>query len=275
MVTNPKIVVPPKKHILLERILVMGITGSGKSYQWLKLASDLRESGAQFYVIDTDNDITYMLYTQFPECTPENGGNVHVYPAYDWPQYKTAFEAIRKANPRPQDWIVVDKINHAWSTVQRYFIKEVFKDNMGEYFLMVRKKMEEAKKKGDKTDASISTEAMDSWIDWPVINNMYADWIAPLVYQTQCNVYCTTDVEEISKKEKNAEIKEMFGNYGVKPAGQKNLGGQFHTIFLYLPGRGKWYIKTVKDRAGRVYFEDAALYSFYMQYLVAKANWGT
>lgn len=259
---------------LLERILVMGITGSGKSYQWLKLAQDLKDSGAKFYVIDTDNDITYMLYTQFPECASTNGGNVFVYPAYDWPQYKAAFDAIKKANPKPQDWIVVDKINHAWSTVQRYFIKEVFKDNMGEYFLQVRQKMQKAKDAGTAgKKESVATEGLDGWMDWPVINNLYNDWIAPLVYQVQCNVYCTTDAEEIDKKERNAEIKQMFGQYGVKPAGQKNLGGQFHSIFLFLPGSDKWYIKTVKDRAGREYFKEAVLFSFYGKYLVAKAKW--
>ncbi len=46
--------------ILLERVLSMGITGSGKSYQWLKLAEALLPTGAKFRVIDTDNDIVYM-----------------------------------------------------------------------------------------------------------------------------------------------------------------------------------------------------------------------
>jgi hypothetical protein len=65
----------------------------------------------------------------------------------------------------------------------------------------------------------------------------------------------------------------MFGQFGVKPSGQKNLGGQFHSIFLYLPGTDKWFIKTIKDRAGRAYFKEAQIHSFFGQYLVAKAGW--
>ena len=117
----------------LERILSIGITGSGKSYQWLRIAKRLKPTGAKFRVVDTDNDITYMLYTQFPELLPENGGNVYVCPAFDWPEYQKAVHWIQqkkltteqlnsmdkylqlayKTPVKPIDWVVVDKSNNA------------------------------------------------------------------------------------------------------------------------------------------------------------------
>jgi hypothetical protein len=255
-----------------ERILVFGITGSGKTWNWMMLARELKSTGAQFYVIDTDNDIEFMLATQFPDLLEKNKGNVHVYPAYSWPEYKSALETIQKIKLKENDWIVVDKINHAWDTVQRYFIKEVYKEDIGDYFLSVRKKLAEAKKDTGK-NASIVKESLSGWMDWPVINALYTEWIAPIVYQVHCNVYSTTDVDKLSTDEKNAEIMQLFGDYGVRIEGQKKLGGQFHTILLLKAGTDRWQLTTIKDRGGRGYFKDTDLKSLYKQYLVMKAGW--
>jgi len=65
----------------------------------------------------------------------------------------------------------------------------------------------------------------------------------------------------------------LFGDIGVRPAGQKALGHQMHTIFLMIPGKEKWFITTVKDRAGRPYFSKSPLVSLYHQYLMSKAGW--
>jgi len=282
---------------LLERILTMGITGSGKSYQWLKLARSLKDTGAIFRCIDTDNDIDYMLRTQFEDLLPENGGNVYAFPAYDWPEYKQAVywiqgkltdEQIKEITNRDQylinayrqpikssDWVVVDKINNAWSRVQRYFVSNVFDEDMGEYFLEVRKRIREAGGigKGGKKVVSTALEALDGWQDWVVINRLYDDWILPIVYRVHCHVYAATDVDEVDRGEKDPEIISLFGDYKIKPAGQKKLGGQFHTILLFIPGKTQWKVSTIKDRSNRHYFDKVVLHNLHMQYLVAKAGW--
>ncbi len=281
--------------ILLERVLSMGITGSGKSYQWLKLAEALLPTGAKFRVIDTDNDIIYMLYAKFPHLLPQNGGNVYVMPAFDWPEYEEGVNWVQQKNitperlailgpeittayktpVQPKDWVVVDKVNNAWSTVQRYFTGEVFGANMGEYFLQTRKKIQAAggAGKGGKQASSVSQEALDGWKDWSVINKLYEDFINPLVYRVRCHVYMATDVDTLDRTEKDPELISLFGELHLKPVGQKKLGGQMHTIFLLIPGTDRWFVTTVKDRAGRPYFSKVPLKSLYMQYLVAKAGW--
>ena len=282
---------------LLERLLNIGITGSGKSYQWLQLARDLKSTGAKFRVIDTDNDIDYMLRTQFTDLLPENGGNVYVHPAFDWHEYKRSvywitnrlntqhIEELKRLDPHlikayntpieSKDWVVVDKINNAWSTVQRYFVSEVFGDDKGDYFLEVRREVEKrgGVGKGGKQVKSIALEGMDGWKDWTVINALYEDWILPIVYRMRCHVYAASDVDEVDRGEKDPEILSLFGDYRIKPAGQKKLGGQFHTIFLLIPGKSQWKISTVKDRADRPYFDKTVIHSIYLQYLVAKAGW--
>jgi len=106
-----------------------------------------------------------------------------------------------------------------------------------------------------------------------VINKLYSDWIIPIIYRIPCHVYAATLPEKMDRGEKDAEILTLFGDFGVRPAGQKKLGGQMHSILLMIPGADKWFVSTVKDRAGRTYFNKTPLISLYRQYLVAKANW--
>jgi len=283
------------EQAVLERILAMGITGSGKSYQWLKLAQALKPLGAKFRCIDTDNDIDYMLRTQFKDLLPENGGNVYVHPAFDWPEYEHSVKwvqqiltpdqlknmdkylvAAHNAPVRRIDWVVTDKINNAWRTVQRYFIGKVFGEDTGEYFLQIRKEMQDGLRKTARgaMPSSPMMEGLDGWKDWSVINKLYDDWILPIIYRVHCHVYAAADVEQLDTRTvKDPEVLNLFGDLKIKPVGQKGLGGQHHTILLYVPGRDKWLITTIKDRAGRPYFDKIQLTSFYLQYLVAKANW--
>lgn len=280
---------------VLERIIAMGITGSGKSYQWLKLAEILKPTGAIFRCLDTDNDIDYMLQTQFPHLLPENGGNVYVHLSIDWPEYKVGTQWIQRKpltdqiremiTPgvlkdwsvpiKPIDWIVVDKANNAWDTVQRYFTTSVFGEDLGDYFLEIRKIIQGrgGKDRHGKPATSVAPDAFDGWKDWSVMNKLYFDWIYPIVYRVSCHVYAATDVEKIDRGEKDAELLTMFGDFGLRPSGQKKLGGQMHTVFLYLPGKTNWQISTAKDRAGRAYFNKTPLSSLFYQYLVAKAKW--
>ncbi len=258
-----------------ERILVTGVTGSGKSYQWLKLARALLPSGAKFRVVDTDESIPYMLETQFPDLKPENKGNVYVYPGSDWKGLKEGLAKIENEKPADKDWLIVDMADAPWSSVQRYFTSEVFDESMGEYFLSVRK---ELFKKGGigkdgKVASSIVREGLSGWVDWVVINRLYEDWILPIIYRLKCHVYMTTKVQELQKNEKNSELLALYGDLRIRPAGQKNLGHQMHTIFLFRPGTDKWLITTIKDRGGRGYFKGIQLTSFHKQYLVAKAGW--
>lgn len=287
----------PVRASPLERILAIGLTGSGKSYNWMKLAQRLRHTDTIFRVIDTDNAIDYMLQTQFPELLPQNGGHVYVCKAFSWDEFEFATiwlnqkgltkTELDEVDPylkiayttkiKPWDWAIVDMADNAWSRVQDYFAGEVFgKGGVGGHLLDIRKQVETkgGVGKDGKTVASIAKEAGDGWKDWPVMNKLYDDFMLPIIYRVPCHVYLTTKAEEIDKTEKDSEIKMLFGQYGVKPGGQKRIGHQSHTIFLMVPGKNRWSINTLKDRAKRPYFVKTEIVDFYNQYLFAKAGWG-
>ncbi len=281
---------------VFERILVMGVTGSGKSYQWLKLAEELLPTGSIFRCIDTDNAIPFMLQEHFPHLMPENGGNVYVHPAFDWPEYKQGidwvlrkpvdFKKLEEIDPllvkeyksgpvKPIDWTIVDMVDNAWKTVQNYFEEMVFGQDPGDYFLQIRKEMEAGIRKTKKgaMPSSVLEAGLDGWRDWSTINKLYDDFIMPIIYRVKTHVYMTTKVERLGSEVKDQEVISLFGGMGIRPGGQKSIGHQAHSIFLFIPGKDKWFITTIKDRGDRTYFKKNELRSFYLQYLVAKARW--
>lgn len=261
-----------------ERILAMGPPGTGKTYQWLKMAKILMPKGVRFLCLDTDAAVTFMLETNFPELLPENKGNVYVHPAYDWPEYMAGLEWVQK-EARETDWVVLDMADMAWDTVQRYFITSIFDMKKGEYFLEARRKIKE---RGDmdtkgKPASSVMPDAIKGWLDWPVVNSIYADFILPIAYRTKAHLYVATKAQPVTKDD-DPGTKIVFGEMGIRPAGQKHLGHQVHTVFLFSIERISkteihWLITTVKDRANRPYFSRARLHDLYKQYLVAKAGW--
>lgn len=127
-----------------ERIITMGAPGSGKSWQWLKMAETLLKSKSQFYCLDTDDAIPYMLATQFPHLMPEKGGNVHVHPSFTWPQYKEGLKWLQE-HDAAGNWSIIDMADNAWTTTSRFFVSEIFDEDMGQYFLEARKKLKEKK----------------------------------------------------------------------------------------------------------------------------------
>ncbi len=270
---------------LRERILAMGPFGSGKTLQWMRMAKYLKPVGVKFWVIDTDADKEYMLAANKEfvglSSRTHKDGNVNVFQVFEWPEYRKALAEI-KSKYGPNDWVVVDMAENAWKKVQEYFIEQIFGKNKGEYFLQARKSIQDRGGigKDGKQVRSIARENLDGWKDWPVINALYDDFMLPIVYQLNCNVYLATRADTITRDEKDADILTEFGEYGFKPAGQKQLGHQCHTVLLLthvLGGKGNskghWNISTIKDRGDRPYYLKTRLTDFFMQYLVGAAGW--
>jgi hypothetical protein len=66
----------------------------------------------------------------------------------------------------------------------------------------------------------------------------------------------------------------QFARFGYKPAGQKDLGFQFHTVLLMAnPKHGKYTMTSVDDHT-RTLLEDAEVVpDFVLGYLVPVAGW--
>lgn len=244
-----------------ERILVMGPAGTSKTTGLLNVAkfAAITGSDAQFYIGDSDGAIPRMM-TGYPSIRDR----VHIKSLYDWPDY-TAWGAYIAKVARPQDWVSCDFISNAWSTVQQHFVEGVHGKGMGEYFLFQRK--------ADK-------KTLEGWTDWNVINAMYRDWIKPLLFKGVYHVYCTAMSDNLSGGNKPTEdkaVRDLFLPFGVKPAGQKELPFQFHTVLLagkkQMVGQPAEYtLTTVKDRE-RQELSGLVVANFTMDYLVNVAGW--
>lgn len=265
-----------------ERILCYGPAGSGKTTNLLNIAkfSYLTKSDAIFHVMDSDfamdrmlsgyPDLPYAIWNDpnFP-ITP--AARLIIYPVFTWREYTAALDTIQRS-AQPQDWVTVDFISNAWTSVQEHFVNEVFHQDIGAYFLQVRK---------DLSKDAKSLGALEGWVDWQVINPLYRGWVNKLLFRGRYNVYCTAKADALSSDKKpteDAATRQMFLRFGVKPVGQKDLPFQFHTV-LYTtrtvqPGTNEPVrtITAVKDRE-RPECEAVVVKNFTNEYLVNVAGW--
>lgn len=247
-----------------ERILSIGDAGSGKTTNALNIARWLvrTKSQSRVYILDTDFAIPRML-TNYPEIVPI----VKLYPCYDWTDYtKASKEILRLA--KQTDWVVVDFIGSAWQAVQAYYAEQVFHQQLGNYFLEVRKQMDKDKH---------SLNALDGWTDWQVINPLYRQWINPLLFKGQYHIYATAKADQLSSDKKPTEtsrVRQLFSRFGIKPQGQKDLPFQFHTLLIngYDQRTKARTITAVKDRE-REEVSGLPITNFAIDYLKNVAGW--
>ena len=269
--------------MLRERCLAFGPAGSGKTSAWLKIAAAHPEMN--FHVIDTDDSVNRMLTLGFPEIcggepimhkdkatglTVVEGGNVKAFTCFTWPDCETAWKKGIRDSIRPlQDWIVVDFCDSTWDWVQNYYVEEVFHEDVGDYFLEVRKAFSEAKKKPSAEEMSRSL--LDGWTDWRVINKIYQSVINPICYQSHAHVFLTAKAAKLSIQDKK-DVKDKYSQWGLRPEGEKRMAYRVETELLFTSDREGWHLSTIKDRE-RERHEYLKLRDFNIQYMGATAGW--
>jgi hypothetical protein len=263
-----------------ERILALGPAGSGKTTNFLNIVKFARatKSPARFYIMDSDFAMDRMI-TGYPEIPFSIFGDpafqnkdaiLTIYPVFEWREYDRALADIRM-KAKPGDWVSVDFISNAWAAVQEHFANEVFHRDIADYFLKVRKEID---------DNAKSLGALEGWVDWQVINALYRKWVNTLLFRGRYHLYCTAKSENLSSDKKPTEdtqTRQLFLRYGVKPVGQKDLPFQFHTLLLTgrrnTPTGGDIRtITAIKDRE-REEVSGQEVKSFVQDYLVNVANW--
>jgi len=276
--------------VLQERIIVGSAAGAGKTYAWLTIARACPKN--KFYVIDPDDGVRRVWYSEFPEVT-----NVEYYFTPKWfakgyAAYKTkpvvsalvdgsnrktiyksgiadAWKTI-KPKLREGDWLIPEHMHLIWNSAQEMFADEVFDKEIGNYFLERRKAMKEGSKK---------LEALEGWTDWSVINKVHNDdFVNDLCYDSPAHVFMTTSTSMIQPNSKeDAEIKAFYGDSLIRYEGQKHNAFRVQTKLLFKQvGKGdsrRYVMNTfLKDR-GRSHLTEYDWSDFYWEYLVAIAGW--
>jgi len=239
---------------LRERLMLVGDTGTGKSYSCLTLARELAPT--PFYFIDTDDSVDRLLFTEFKGLT-----NVYPYPSSSWEKCEKSLEDI-SSKVKEGDWLVIDMLCSTWDFVQSYFVEQVFGKKIDDYFLEVRKTM--------KIGAT-RLDGLKGWVDWGVINKIYQDWVNKIMYQLPCHVAATSKVTSLMTTDE-PEIRSLFSSLGIKPEGEKRNSYRVHTILLTAHDKNGWYISTIKDR-GRRQLNKVQITNFAIQYGLAVAGW--
>lgn len=245
-----------------ERILLYGEPGVGKSKQIIEIAKFLKATRSSSHIYVVDNDRSYKLMVAANNVSDY----VTVYEVYDYQDYIKAKLSIMP-KLKPDDFYVCDLMSELWDTTQTYYTEQVFKGDMGAYFLTVAL--------NPKQDTEF-----DGWTDWKVINKLYFDFAKPFVYASPCHVIATSSASPVVRK-KNANAKvgddketvSVFGSVGYRPDGQKRLKHQFNTtIFMHKNPRGEFIMTSVKDRE-RELFSSKRVNNFAIDYLKGVAGW--
>ena len=246
--------VPNPRSRAKERILAYGYMGSGKTYGWTEIASMYQQTDTPgtFYVVSTEFQSAERALEPYPDLE-----NVVIIEALSWDELHSASAAYREA-ATGDDWLVIDSIAAAWQWVQDDHTQERWGKDHARYF-------------GE-------LERGKSEINWQVVNDEYRQFMLPNVIRFPGHVYACTPADELrevtgNKDPEDARIRRVFGRFGLKPVGQKDLAYQLHSILLFeQPRHGTFELTTVDDHARKALNHDPII-NFPFSYLMGVAGW--
>ena len=252
-----------------ERILGFGGPGAGKTRAWLTIAElyAITKTPGHFYVIDTD-DTYYASVEEFPRVL--EAGNVTAEVAFDFPGYREAANKFKQIIT-PDDWMVVDLFDKGWEEVQNFYSEQVFGGDKGDFFLAMRKEIQDSNKKGKNNGPGF-----EGWTDWPTIKALHSGWANDVIYKHRGHVYLAAGTKAVARATDDKDTIAAFGHIGAKPAGEKGLaahGVNSVLMFTQTKQAEEWVIDTAKDRGGRQMLVRQPIENFARDYLIKVAGW--
>jgi hypothetical protein len=249
---------PGSHQITKERVLAYGPYGSGKSNGWASIRKwyEMTETPGHFHIISTEWEMAHRTAEGYLDGTPGNNffSNATIHEAWDYETLVVENEKVRGVLG-PDDWAVADSIGNYWLWTQDHYCQQNFGKDFKEFMAEGGKVRE---------------------INWQVVNAMYRKLVLPLIVRNPAHFYACAQADPVQTEGSWAdskEVREMFGRFGAKPVGQKQLGYQFHTVLLMKPaGPGEWTFTTVDDPS-REKVVSAPMMDFVMSYLCPIAGW--
>jgi hypothetical protein len=233
-----------------ERYLITGHFGSGKSECAARWAKRYRDEGipGTFYWINTD---IYGTVQRVNERWSDWQDNIVWTDVKDWLSLGDASTEYQE-RATSDDVIVLDSAEKAWTWVRDYWdylkaVKAGVLPRRDDPFGFVPQNEDKGK--------------------WDPINAAYQRWFVPLLDdQNPGHLIVTSPSQPLKyETERNGKITPgddkrviaEFGRFGIRPAGQKFLGFNLHSVFLAAHAKDGYTLTTMKDRGGRPYLQDA------------------
>ena len=269
----------PNGQPIKERINVYGLPNAGKTHQYFTIAKWHQDLGsdARFYAINTDASFEVVYSnTDFSNLT-----NI------TWTDCVTFDDAFQAAKNyygmlREQDWLCVDLQSHLWPLVQDEYARIRAKetgidlDDLSELWI---------------TEGSTKKYPIEGW-DWQTPNARYRSLTNNYVLRGPGHRFIISHEDSILTPSSNMQEdeiaksnRELFKPIGVRPAGQKEDAGRWHTI-LHLTeagikqqtvatARDKWgYRRWMgKEMQGGKLRKGEELKDFFLDYLIGVAKW--
>jgi hypothetical protein len=237
---------------------VYGGSGVGKSSTAFHIAKFYAQTNTpgKFYIADSDGAADRMIDMSYGDL-----GNIEVIPTYTWDDYV----GLLNLPLTPDDWLVIDFISPAWQAVQDWYAEQVFGHDMSSQVMYTRRLIESSGADPKKT------QALDSWRDWPAINQVWFKWMNQLIIRPKSHILAVAQETPLSNQDDVAVI-TAAKTVGMKPVGQKALIHSFHTVLHMTVSRNDYKFTTVKDREREKQY-DAPMSRFPISYLQRVGGW--
>lgn len=214
-----------------QRFLLFSDPKAGKSWTLCKIIDDLLRTGARFYVIDPEDSFEQSS-SEFDQTAFDQVVEWFVPGSYT--EVKQAFKeceakilARYEETGKIQDWLMIDGVSELWELTQVDYVRTIWGDDLGDRYLKLRREIEDKIIAGETTDMQ---PKLDGWSDWAQIKKLHNTDLVDRMKRLPCNWVITAQVKELmkdnprsrSKIKEHPTIKEMFGELGKKPEGEKS-----------------------------------------------------
>ena len=247
-----------ERALTQERILTFGEMGSGKSNGWANIRKwyEMTDTPGHFYIVSTEWAMAHRTAEGYLDGTPGNNffSNASIVEAWDYESLVAAHDEVA-TKAGAEDWIVIDSVTNHWQWVQDAYAMRHF---------------------GGVTMQEHRAEGGRGEMNWQKVNSDYRNLVLPIFTRHPAHVYACAQGDTVKSDgiwKDSKEVQQMFGRFGIKPVGQKQLGYQFHTVLLMKhPSKDEWTFTTVDDpsrekKTGEIISE------FTMSYLLQVAGW--
>ena len=222
------------KGALTERFLIYGPEGVGKSECWLDLLANLED---QFFILDLDGSAAYSIANidekLFDRANIWDVSDPHgalVSPKSisiqetQWLAISKAAHEIRAAKPKPGSWVIIDRVDSCWNSVQHHWVTQAYGSDMSNYWAELRAEQIAAAQSNRGTERDFG--GFVGKTDWVMIRKLYQSVMNGLLATPRTHkISIALAKEPFAQSAKAQEQKAIYGE--LMPAGEANQGADY------------------------------------------------